>query len=88
MEKVKEEILEQLKKQRQELKDWLYGTIYKQYDLEETAEAVQEDVDGFFPDEYFEKLLTKMQEEVYQRGLNDAEKENKRDKSLDQFKNR
>lgn len=54
----------EFKKQREELKGWLYGTIYKQYDLEETAETVQEDVDRYFSDEWIEKLLSQAREEA------------------------
>lgn len=52
-----EEKISLFKKQREELKGWLYGTIYKQYDTEETAETVQEDVDRYFSDKFIEDLL-------------------------------
>ena len=52
-----DEKLKKLQERRQELKDWLYGTIYKLYDTEETAETVQEDVDRYFSDEWFIELL-------------------------------
>jgi hypothetical protein len=55
----KKTLLEEFKERREELKSWLYGTIHKQYDTEETAEAVQEDVDKYFSDEW---LSTKLEE--------------------------
>lgn len=57
-EKVKE-----FKKKKQSLKDWLYGTIYKQYDTAETVDAVQEDVEEYFSDKWIEEFITQVAEE-------------------------
>lgn len=43
-----EEKLKKFQERRDELKGWLYGTVYKQMDTEETAETVQDDVDTYF----------------------------------------
>ena len=53
-----EEKIKLFKEKREALKGWLYGTIYKEYDLEETAQTVQDNVDEYFSDEWIEKLLT------------------------------
>jgi hypothetical protein len=53
-----EEIIKKIQDRREELKGWLYGTIYKQYDTEETAQVVQEDVDTYFSDEWIRELVT------------------------------
>lgn len=52
-----EEKLKKFQDRRKELKDWLFGTIYKLYDTEETAEIVQEDVDRYFSDEWLKENL-------------------------------
>ena len=52
-----EEKLKKFQERREELKKWLYGTIYKLYDTEETAETVQEDVDRYFSDDWIKELL-------------------------------
>lgn len=59
-----EEKIKLFQEKRQELKDWLYGTIYKKYDTEETAEVVQEDVDRFFSDEFIKELLDSQTKQV------------------------
>lgn len=51
-------VLEEFKNKKQELKDWLYGTVYKGYDQEEEAEVVQQDVEDHFTDEWFTNLIT------------------------------
>ena len=52
-----EEKLKKFQERREELKKWLHGTIYKQYDLEETAETVKENVDEYFSDEWLKDNL-------------------------------
>lgn len=56
----KEESLKLLQDRREELKDWLEGTINKQYDTEETADTVREDVDRYFSDEWLGNLYEKI----------------------------
>ena len=52
-----QEEIEAYRNKKQELKDWLYGTVYKGYDQEEEAEIVQQNVDDFFTEEWFSSLL-------------------------------
>ena len=61
------EVIEKFKNQKQELKDWLYGTVYKGYDQEEEAEVVQQDVEDHFTDKWFISTIIsvlKEQEEI------------------------
>ena len=59
-------VLEEFKNKKQELKDWLYGTVYKGYDQEEEAEVVQQDVEDHFTDEWFTNLITQDRQHVAQ----------------------
>lgn len=52
-----EEIKKDFEEKKKELKDWLYGTVYKGYDLEELAETVQQNVDDFFTEEWLNSVI-------------------------------
>ena len=49
---------------KQDLKDWLYGTVYKGYDLEELSEVVQSDVDDFFTKDWHKSSTKALLEAV------------------------
>lgn len=49
--------MQEFRDKKQDLKDWLYGTVHKRYDREEEAEIVQQDVENFFTDEWFENVI-------------------------------
>lgn len=57
MSKYIEEVIQEFRDKKQDLKDWLYGTVHKRYDREEEAEIVQQDVENFFTDEWFENVI-------------------------------
>lgn len=62
---------DRFREKKQELKDWLYGTIYKGYDQEETADTVQQDVDYFFTTEWMKELIASEIELAEERLVNE-----------------
>ncbi len=64
----------EFKNKKQELKDWLYGTVYKQYDTEETAEVVQQDVEDHFSDKWFEEIISHVESTAFAKGQRDMAK--------------
>lgn len=52
---IDKEVVTELNKMKEHLKDWLEGTVYKQYDREEEALVIRDDVDRYF-DGFIESL--------------------------------
>lgn len=75
-----QDIKQKFNDKKKELKDWLYGTVYKGYDTEECAEVVQQDVDDFFTDKFIDELLALAVEQEKAKLLKKLENHEKQNK--------
>lgn len=67
-----EELKKEVRERRQELKNWLYGTVWKQYDTEETALTVMDDVDKYLSDSWLDDFSAKLYRAGQSSGRNEA----------------